>query len=154
ECAKEAIKSGALFAIVDQKEFEDKESDIYYVEDTLNALQKLAQYHRQQLKIPIIALTGSNGKTTTKELIIQVLSKRFNVAATKGNLNNHIVVPLTLLSIHLRDDVAVVEMGANDLLEIEFLSEIRHPVFAYVNNFGKAHLEGFGGIEGVIKAES
>src|SRR5690606_10352492 len=84
EFASEAIKSGALFAIVDEKEFEDVENDIYYVEDTLNALQKLAQYHREQLKIPIIALTGSNGKTTTKELITQVLSKRYKVAATQG----------------------------------------------------------------------
>lgn len=154
EFAKEAIKSGALFAIVDQKEFEDKEGDIYYVEDTLNALQKLAQYHRQQLKIPIIALTGSNGKTTTKELIIQVLSKRYNVAATKGNLNNHIGVPLTLLSINSTHDIAVVEMGANHLLEIEFLSQITQPDFGYITNFGKAHLEGFGGIEGVIKGKS
>lgn len=154
EFASEAIKSGALFAIVDEKEFEDVENDIYYVEDTLNALQKLAQYHREQLKIPIIALTGSNGKTTTKELITQVLSKRYKVAATQGNLNNHIGVPLTLLSIQPNDEIAVVEMGANHLMEIEFLSNIAQPDFGYITNFGKAHLEGFGNIKGVIKGKT
>ncbi|HLV23244.1 MAG TPA: UDP-N-acetylmuramoyl-tripeptide--D-alanyl-D-alanine ligase [Moheibacter sp.] len=152
--AQEAIKSGALFAIVDEKEFEDIENDIYYVEDTLNALQKLAQYHREQLKIPVIALTGSNGKTTTKELITQVLAKRYKVAATKGNLNNHIGVPLTMLSIKANDEIAVVEMGANHLLEIEFLSNIAQPDFGYITNFGKAHLEGFGSVEGVIEGKS
>ena len=154
EFAAQAIKSGALCSIVDESDFVDEENDIYYVEDTLNALQKLAQYHREQLKIPIIALTGSNGKTTTKELITQVLSKRYMVTATKGNLNNHIGVPLTLLSIKPTDEIAVVEMGANHLLEIEFLSNIAQPDFGYITNFGKAHLEGFGGVEGILKGKA
>lgn len=154
EFAKQAIASGASFAIVDEKEYEDPDNDIYYVEDTLNALQKLAQYHRERLKIPIIALTGSNGKTTTKELINAVLSKKYKVAYTKGNLNNHIGVPLTLLSIHPNYEIAVIEMGANHLLEIDFLSNIVQPDFGYITNFGKAHLEGFGGEEGVIKGKS
>lgn len=152
--AQQAIDSGALFAIVDEKEYADESKDIYYVEDSLNALQKLAMYHRQQLKIPIIALTGSNGKTTTKELITTVLSKKYKVASTVGNLNNHIGVPLTLLSIHPNHEIAVVEMGANHLLEIEFLTKIIQPDFGYITNFGKAHLEGFGGVEGVVKGKS
>ncbi len=154
EFAAAAINSGALFAIVDEKEYVDESNDIYYVEDTLNALQKLAQYHRQKLNIPIIALTGSNGKTTTKELITAVLSKKYQVASTIGNLNNHIGVPLTLLSIHPNHEIAVVEMGANHQMEIDFLSKITQPDFGYITNFGKAHLEGFGGIEGVIKGKS
>jgi UDP-N-acetylmuramoyl-tripeptide--D-alanyl-D-alanine ligase len=152
--AGEAIKAGALFAIVDEKEFEDEENDIFYVEDTLNALQKLAMYHRRQLNIPIITLTGSNGKTTTKELITNVLAKKYNVLATEGNLNNHIGVPLTLLKINSNHEIAVIEMGANHLMEIEFLSNIIQPDFGYITNFGKAHLEGFGGIEGVIQGKS
>jgi UDP-N-acetylmuramoyl-tripeptide--D-alanyl-D-alanine ligase len=154
EFAEEALKAGALFAIVDEKEFEDEENDIYYVEDTLNALQKLAMYHRNKLNIPIISLTGSNGKTTTKELITTVLSKKYHVLATEGNLNNHIGVPLTLLKIHSNHEIAVIEMGANHLLEIDFLCNIIQPDFGYITNFGKAHLEGFGGIEGVIKGKS
>ena len=152
--AEMAIKSGALFAVVDEEEFADEDQDIYYVEDTLNALQKLAQFHREKLNIPIIALTGSNGKTTTKELITAVLSKRYNVASTVGNLNNHIGVPLTLLSIHPNHEIAVVEMGANHQMEIEFLTRIAQPDFGYITNFGKAHLEGFGGEEGVVKGKS
>ncbi len=154
EFAKQAIESGATFAIVDEKEFEDEANDIYYVEDALNALQKLAQYHREKLNIPIIALTGSNGKTTTKELIAAVLGQKYNLAFTKGNLNNHIGVPLTLLSIHPNHEIAVVEMGANHQREIEFLCGIAQPDFGYITNFGKAHLEGFGGEEGVIKGKS
>src|SRR5690606_18275064 len=137
EFAAAAINSGALFAIVDEKEYVDESNDIYYVEDTLNALQKLAQYHRQKLNIPIIALTGSNGKTTTKELITAVLSKKYQVASTIGNLNNHIGVPLTLLSIHPNHEIAVVEMGANHQMEIDFLSKITQPDFGYITNFGK-----------------
>ena len=129
EFARQAINAGASFAIVDEKQFEDEENYIYYVENTLNALQKLAQFHRSKLNIPIIALTGSNGKTTTKELITSVLSERYNVLATKGNLNNHIGVPLTLLSISQMHEIAVVEMGANHQKEIEFLCEIAQPDF-------------------------
>jgi len=154
EFARQAIESGASFAIVDEKEYEDDANDIYYVEDSLNALQKLAQYHREKLNIPILALTGSNGKTTTKELIAAVLSQKYNVAYTKGNLNNHIGVPLTLLSIHPNYEIAVVEMGANHQMEIEFLCGIAQPDFGYITNFGKAHLEGFGGEEGIIKGKS
>lgn len=154
EFAAEAIRTGALFAIVDEKEYEDPNQDILYVEDCLNALQKLAMYHRLQLNIPIIALTGSNGKTTTKELITNVLSKKYNVLATEGNLNNHIGVPLTLLKVNSNHALAVIEMGANHLLEIDFLCQIAQPDFGYITNFGKAHLEGFGGIEGVIQGKS
>jgi len=154
EFARQAIESGAAFAIVDEKEYEDEANDIYYVEDSLNALQKLAQYHREKLAIPVLTLTGSNGKTTTKELITAVLNKKYNTASTKGNLNNHIGVPLTLLSIHPNYEIAVVEMGANHQREIEFLCGIAQPDFGYITNFGKAHLEGFGGEEGVIKGKS
>ena len=124
------------------------------VDDSLKTLQELAKYHRQQLGLPIIALTGSNGKTTTKELINVVLSKKYNTKATIGNLNNHIGVPLTLLSFNEDTDIGIVEMGANHQKEIEFLCTIAEPDFGYVTNFGKAHLEGFGGIEGVIKGKS
>lgn len=154
EFAAQAIASGASFAIVDEKQYEDENNYIYYVEDALTTLQKLAKYHRSQLKIPVVALTGSNGKTTTKELITSVLSQKYNVLATQGNLNNHIGVPLTLLSINVNHEIAVVEMGANHQKEIEFLCEITQPDFGYITNFGKAHLEGFGGIQGVIKGKS
>ncbi len=124
------------------------------VEDVLKTLQKLANYHRKQLTIPIIGLTGSNGKTTTKELINAVLETEFKTTATQGNLNNHIGVPLTLLSFTNATEIGIVEMGANHQKEIEFLSNICEPDFGYITNFGKAHLEGFGGIEGVIKGKS
>ena len=124
------------------------------VEDSLKALQELAQYHRNFLKLPIIALTGSNGKTTTKELINVVLSKKFRTVATIGNLNNHIGVPLTLLSFTKDTEIGIVEMGANHQKEIEFLCEIAQPDYGFITNFGKAHLEGFGGVEGVIKGKS
>ena len=114
----------------------------------------MAKFHREFLNIPIVALTGSNGKTTTKELIQVVLSKKFNTKATFGNLNNHIGVPLTLLSFTKDTEVGIVEMGANHQKEIEFLCEIAKPDFGYITNFGKAHLEGFGGVEGVIKGKS
>ena len=117
-------------------------------------LQKLATYHRQELNIPIIALTGSNGKTTTKEIINAVLSKKFKTTATQGNLNNHIGVPLTLLSMTKETQIGVVEMGANHTKEIEALCEIAQPNFGYITNFGKAHIEGFGSIQGVIEGKS
>ncbi|TRT84463.1 MAG: UDP-N-acetylmuramoyl-tripeptide--D-alanyl-D-alanine ligase, partial [Microcystis sp. M_OC_Ca_00000000_C217Col] len=113
-----------------------------------------AQHHRRQLGLPIVALTGSNGKTTTKELILAVLSKKYNTKATKGNLNNHIGVPLTLLSFTHETEIGIVEMGANHQKEIELLCAIAEPDFGYITNFGKAHLEGFGGVEGVIKGKS
>ena len=151
--AKEALEKGASFVIIDNpKYFIDDRSIV--VEDSLKTLQELAKYHRDYLNIPIIALTGSNGKTTTKELIQVVLSKKFNTKATFGNLNNHIGVPLTLLSFTKDTEVGIVEMGANHQKEIEFLCEIAKPDFGYITNFGKAHLEGFGGVEGVIKGKS
>lgn len=149
-----AIGSGARYALTDEKEREDPKNNIFYVTDGLTALQELARYHRLKMNIPVISLTGSNGKTTTKELITAVLSKKYRVAATKGNLNNHIGVPLTLLSIKTEHELAVVEMGANHQKEIEFLCSIALPDFGYITNFGKAHLEGFGGTEGVIKGKS
>lgn len=152
--AENAIKAGALAAIVEDKDFENADLHIFYVPSTLQFLQDLAIYHRNQLKIPVIGLTGSNGKTTTKELIHAVLSKKFNVQYTYGNLNNHIGVPLTLLSIKPDHEIAVIEMGANHQKEIELLCSIAQPDFGYITNFGKAHLEGFGGFAGVIKGKS
>ena len=151
--AKEALKNGADYAIIDEVAFHKNDNTIL-VDNVLETLQKLANYHRLQLKVPIIALTGSNGKTTTKELINCVLSEKYKTTATKGNLNNHIGVPLTLLSITPKTEIGIVEMGANHQKEIEFLSAIAQPDFGYITNFGKAHLEGFGSIDGVIKGKS
>ena len=151
--AEKALKLGAKYAIVDEEKYNIHPNTIL-VNDVLNTLQKLANYHRNVLKIPIIGLTGSNGKTTTKELINVVLSKKYNTTATKGNLNNHIGVPLTLLSMTPKTEIGIVEMGANHQKEITFLCGICEPDFGYITNFGKAHLEGFGGIEGVIKGKS
>lgn len=151
--AEEAIQKGASFAVVDENHFPNN-LNIILVNDVLKTLQELANYHRNQLKIPIFSLTGSNGKTTTKELINAVLSKKFNTIATQGNLNNHIGVPLTLLSLTFETEIGIVEMGANHQKEIEFLCSIAEPNYGYITNFGKAHLEGFGGVEGVIKGKS
>ncbi|TDP57776.1 UDP-N-acetylmuramoyl-tripeptide--D-alanyl-D-alanine ligase [Flavobacterium dankookense] len=151
--AKEAIEKGAKYVIVDNPTYATNEKTIL-VENSLIALQQLATYHREFLKIPILALTGSNGKTTTKELIHVVLAKKFKTKATKGNLNNHIGVPLTLLSFDDKTEIGIVEMGANHQKEIEFLCSIAKPDYGYITNFGKAHLEGFGGVEGVIKGKS
>jgi len=152
--ANEAIEKGASAVIVENKEFENTKKNIFYSSSTLDVLQNLAKEHRKHLKIPIIGLTGSNGKTTTKELIRTVLAQKFNVQSTHGNLNNHIGVPLTVLSIKSSHEIAVIEMGANHIGEIKSLCEISQPDFGYITNFGKAHLEGFGGFEGVIKAKS
>ncbi|AMA49746.1 MULTISPECIES: UDP-N-acetylmuramoyl-tripeptide--D-alanyl-D-alanine ligase [Flavobacterium] len=154
EFAQEALNKGALFAVIDEKKYLTDENKMFLVKNVLETLQELAHYHRNQLGLPIIALTGSNGKTTTKELINVVLSKKYKTIATIGNLNNHIGVPLTLLSIKEDTDIAIVEMGANHQKEIELLCSITEPDFGYITNFGKAHLEGFGGIEGVIKGKS
>ena len=151
--AEEALAKGAKYVIVDNPTYATSDKTIFVV-DSLTALQQLATYHREYLKIPIVALTGSNGKTTTKELIQVVLAKKFKTKATKGNLNNHIGVPLTLLSFSKETEIGIVEMGANHQKEIEFLCEIAKPDYGYITNFGKAHLEGFGGIEGVIKGKS
>ena len=152
--AETAMDNGALAVIVEDKNFENTAKNIFYVKSTLEFLQDLAKHHRAQLSIPIIALTGSNGKTTTKEIIHAVLSQKYNTQYTFGNLNNHIGVPLTILSIKPEHEMAVVEMGANHQKEIEFLCTIAQPNFGYITNFGKAHLEGFGGVEGVIKGKS
>jgi UDP-N-acetylmuramoyl-tripeptide--D-alanyl-D-alanine ligase len=151
--ALSALEKGAKFAIIDEVEYKIDERFIL-VENTLDTLQKLANYHRNQLDIIIIGLTGSNGKTTTKELIHAVLSQKYNTKATVGNLNNHIGVPLTLLSFDTSTEIGIVEMGANHQKEIEMLCGICQPDFGYITNFGKAHLEGFGGTEGVIKGKS
>ena len=151
--AEEALNKGAKYAIVDEIEYQANDN-IIVVENVLKTLQELASYHRKQLNIPIIALTGSNGKTTTKELINVVLKQKFKTTATKGNLNNHIGVPLTLLSMTPDTEIGIVEMGANHHKEIEFLSKIAAPDYGYITNFGKAHIEGFGSIEGVIEAKS
>jgi UDP-N-acetylmuramoyl-tripeptide--D-alanyl-D-alanine ligase len=150
--ADEALKKGAKLAIVDELgENLDKK---ILVKDALIALQHLSTYHREYLQLPVIGITGSNGKTTTKRLISEVLSKKFNVKATQGNLNNHIGVPLSLLELDEKTEIGIIEMGANHQKEIAFLSEIARPDFGYITNFGKAHLEGFGGVEGVIKGKS
>ena len=151
--ANEALSLGASYVVIDDVNFFIDERTIL-VENGLSTLQQLASYHRMQLKCPIIALTGSNGKTTSKELINVVLSKKYAVKATVGNLNNHIGVPLTLLSFDTTTEIGIVEMGANHQKEIEFLCEIAQPDFGYITNFGKAHLEGFGGVEGVINGKS
>lgn len=151
--AKQAISDGAKYAIVDDKSISNDDS-IIWVDDVLMALQRLANYHRTYLDIPIIGITGTNGKTSTKELINAVLSKGLNVCATKGNLNNHIGVPLTLLSIDNMVEVAVVEMGANHIGEIAELCKIAEPNYGIITNVGKAHIEGFGSFEGVKKAKS
>ena len=154
EFAEDALKKGARYAVIDDKKYAKNDEDYIVVKNTLEALQKLALFHRNFLGIPILAITGSNGKTTTKELINAVLSKKFKTIATKGNLNNHIGVPLTLLSMDDQTEFGIVEMGANHLLEIEFLCTIAQPDYGYITNFGKAHLEGFGGVEGVIKGKT
>ena len=151
--AKTAIEKGAKYAVIDDIDYQIKGKTIL-VNNVLETLQKLANYHRKQLNIPIVGITGSNGKTTTKELIYAVLNAQFKTQATKGNLNNHIGVPLTLLSYTDKTEIGIVEMGANHQKEIEFLSSICEPDIGYITNFGKAHLEGFGGIEGVIKGKS
>lgn len=151
--AVDALNKGASYAVVDEEEYKVNDR-ILLVDDVLKALQDLANYHRRQLQVPIIALTGSNGKTTTKELINAVLSQKYKTVATRGNLNNHIGVPLTLLSIKPDTEIGVIEMGANHHKEIALLSSIAEPDYGYITNFGKAHLEGFGSVEGVIEAKS
>ncbi len=149
----QAIENGALHVISSDSIWLGNDR-VTVVDDCLTTLQQLATYHRKQLSIPIVAITGSNGKTTTKELIIAVLQTEFNVKGTRGNLNNHIGVPLTLLSFDSETEIGIVEMGANHQKEIEFLCSLALPDYGLITNYGKAHLEGFGGIEGVIKGKS
>jgi UDP-N-acetylmuramoyl-tripeptide--D-alanyl-D-alanine ligase len=152
EFALKALEEGAAYAVIDE-DLNINDDRLLIVNDVLTTLQSLATFHRTKSNIPVLAITGSNGKTTTKELIAAVLSKKYNVNYTQGNLNNHIGVPLTLLSINKENDFAVVEMGANHQKEIELLSSIALPDFGLITNIGKAHLEGFGGIEGVKKGK-
>lgn len=150
--SEQAIAAGAAYAIIDNPDY-NKGEQFVLVNNVLASLQDLARYHRRQLSIPVIGLTGTNGKTTTKELINAVLSQRFNTYATQGNLNNHIGVPLTILSITSSHEAAVIEMGANHQKEIELLCTISQPSHGLITNVGKAHLEGFGGVEGVKKGK-
>jgi UDP-N-acetylmuramoyl-tripeptide--D-alanyl-D-alanine ligase len=150
--AQKAIEAGAAYAVIDNPEYQLGDKYLL-VADVLTALQDLARYHRGQLQIPVIGLTGTNGKTTTKELINAVLSQHFKTQATQGNLNNHIGVPLTILTIGAAHEIAVIEMGANHQKEIELLCSIAQPSQGLITNVGKAHLEGFGGVEGVKKGK-
>lgn len=151
--AAQALEKGAGLAVIDDPEF-DTDPHCFLVEDVLTSLQHLAQHHRRQFDIPFLALTGSNGKTSTKELIRDVLATKYKVLATAGNLNNHIGVPLTLLRVTTDTEIAIIEMGANHVGEIAALCAIAEPSHGLITNIGKAHLEGFGGIEGVIRGKS
>ena len=150
----EAIKKGAKYAVSNNYLLTNKIANIFYFEDPLKTLQDLATYHRKKINPKIIAITGSNGKTTTKNLFNNVLSQKFRTIATRGNLNNHIGVPLTLLSIKKKTEVAIIEMGANQFNDIQELSEIAQPDIGIITNFGEAHLEKFGSKEGIIKGKS
>jgi UDP-N-acetylmuramoyl-tripeptide--D-alanyl-D-alanine ligase len=151
--AESALNRGCLYAIIDEAKY-SKDNRYIIVENALKTLQDLAKYHRSKLKIPIIGITGTNGKTTTKELINAVLSKKVKTLATSGNLNNHIGVPKTILSITNNTEIAIIEMGANHIGEIAELCEIAQPDYGIITNIGKAHLEGFGNFEGIVKAKS
>lgn len=150
---KQALSNGCKFAISDDPELINIDN-VLVVEDTLQALQELANYHRNQFNIPVIGITGSNGKTTTKELLASVLSERFNVHWTKGNFNNHLGVPFTLLELNSSHELAIIEMGANQIGDIKELCEIAEPNLGLITNIGNAHLEGFGDLNGVIKAKT
>ena len=147
-----ALNVGAAYAVIDDATYENQQTLL--VDNVLQTLQQLSQLHRRKFDIPVVAITGSNGKTTTKELVNAVLSQQFKVTATKGNLNNHIGVPLTLLGITAETQIAIIEMGANHQGEIETLCQIAEPTHGLITNIGRAHLGGFGGFEGVIKAKS
>lgn len=153
EYAAQAIEDGSAFAVVDSEEKANGDQYIL-VDNVLESLQELARYHREHLNIPVICITGTNGKTTTKELLTSVLSKKFSVTSTRGNFNNHIGVPLSILSISKDTEMAVIELGANHVGEIEFLCGIAKPSHGIITNIGKAHLEGFGDLDGVKKAKS
>ncbi len=150
--ASQALENGAAYAVIDNAAYAANEQYIL-VDDVLAALQSLARHHREQLNIPVIGLTGTNGKTTTKELINAVLAQHFVTHATQGNLNNHIGVPLTLLALNSSHQIAVIEMGANHQQEIALLCSIARPTHGLITNVGRAHLEGFGGVEGVKKGK-
>ena len=147
--ALKAIQDGCSYAIVDEKQYDVHQNTIL-VKNALKTLQDLATYHRSQLNIPVIGITGTNGKTTSKELINAVLSSELSCYATKGNLNNHIGVPLSVLEINKQHEIGIIEMGANHQKEIEFLCNIAQPTYGAITNIGSAHLEGFGSLQGVI----
>ena len=151
--AEEALEKGASYAVVDDEQYVTDDR-IILAEDGLKALQDLAKFHRARFKRPVLGITGSNGKTTTKELITRVLSEKYIVHATKGNYNNHIGVPLTLLHIHPQVEIAIIEMGANHIGEIASYCDIAKPTHGLITNIGRAHTETFGGIEGVIRGKS
>jgi UDP-N-acetylmuramoyl-tripeptide--D-alanyl-D-alanine ligase len=151
--ATQALESGASYAIIDEGNIKLDERYVV-VHDCLHTLQLLANYHRQQFDIPLLAITGTNGKTTSKELIAAVLSKKFRIKATKGNLNNHIGVPLTLLSISDKTELAIIEMGANKIGDVRELCSFANPTHGVIINVGKAHLEGFGSFEGIIQTKT
>ncbi len=150
--ALKAIQQGCSYAIVDEKKY-DQSSKTILVKNCLNTLQKLAIKHREKINIPVIGITGTNGKTTSKELINQVLSTKFHVYATKGNLNNHIGVPLSILEINKEHDIAIIEMGANKQGDIKFLCKISNPNFGIITNVGIAHIEGFKNLQGVVETK-
>jgi len=151
--ALKAIQDGCSYAIIDEKEYDTHQNTIL-VNNALKTLQDLATYHRSQLNIPIIGITGTNGKTTSKELINAVLSSELSCYATKGNLNNHIGVPLSVLEINKKHTIAIIEMGANHQKEIEFLCNIAQPTYGVITNIGSAHLEGFGNLQAVIDTKN
>lgn len=153
EYAQQAIDNGAKYAVVDNKDYAN-ETTIFHVENGLIFLQKLAEYHRNNFKIPVIGITGTNGKTTTKELVAKVLSKKYNVLFTQGNLNNHIGVPLTLLQLNNEHEIAIIEMGASKIGDIKELTDIAHPTHGIITNIGHAHIEGFGSPENIIKTKT
>ena len=151
--ARQALNDGCSYAVVDETDDLSPCDRVIKVDDVLKTLQQLANYHRRKLKIPIIGITGTNGKTTTKELISITLSRKFKVASTQGNFNNHIGVPLTLLSMNKSHEIGVVEMGASHVGDIKELCEIAEPQYGIITNLGRAHLEGFGSYENVVKAK-
>jgi UDP-N-acetylmuramoyl-tripeptide--D-alanyl-D-alanine ligase len=153
EFAARALEAGAKYAIIDEEKFKVNDRCLV-VDDVLTTLQQLARHHRNQLTIPVVGLTGSNGKTTSKELLNAVLSRKFRTYATKGNLNNHIGVPLTLLSIDASCEIAVVEMGANHVGEIALLCSLANPTHGFITNIGRAHIGTFGGFENIVRAKS
>ena len=153
EFALKSIEDGCAYAIVDEEEYDVNKHTIF-VHDALKTLQDLATYHRKQLNIPLIAITGTNGKTTSKELINAVLNSELSCIATKGNLNNHIGVPLSVLKINKQHEIAVIEMGANHQKEIEFLCNIAQPNYGVITNIGSAHLEGFGSLQAIIDTKN
>ncbi len=151
---QQALDAGCVYAVSDNPDLNRNNPKIIHVTDTLETLQELARYHRKMLQIPVIMITGTNGKTTTKELVASVLSKKYNTLYTQGNLNNHIGVPLTLLQLTNGHEIAVIEAGANHPGEIAILAAIAEPDYGLITNVGKAHLEGFGSFENVIKTKS